>query len=91
MICSCHFTYTYILALHFACLQSFDANPHYKLMKELFTQIFGTPCNHPKSQPFIDNVYTFSISDNRVWFRNYQIVEESGSLTEIGMVLIYNM
>ena len=60
-------------------------------MKELFTQIFGTPCNHPKSQPFIDNVYTFSISDNRVWFRNYQIVEESGSLTEIGMVLIYKM
>lgn len=62
----------------------FDDEPHWKLIKELFTQIFGTPKSHPKSQPFIDHVLTFTIIDNKVWLRNYQIVEENGSLAEIG-------
>lgn len=62
----------------------FDEEPHWKLLKEMFTQIFGTPKSHPKSQPFVDHVLTFSIVDHRVWFRNYQIVEENGTLAEIG-------
>lgn len=62
----------------------FDEEPHWKLIKELFTQIFGTPKSHPKSQPFIDHVLTFSIVDHKIWLRNYQIVEENGSLAEIG-------
>ena len=62
----------------------FDEEPHWKLIKELFTQIFGTPKSHPKSQPFVDHVLTFSIVDHKIWFRNYQIVEENGSLAEIG-------
>ena len=62
----------------------FDEEPHWKLIKELFTQIFGTPKSHPKSQPFVDHVLTFTIIDNKVWLRNYQIVEENGSLAEIG-------
>jgi ribosome biogenesis protein BRX1 len=62
----------------------FDDEPHWKLIKELFTQIFGTPKSHPKSQPFIDHVLTFTIIDNKIWLRNYQIVEENGSLAEIG-------
>lgn len=62
----------------------FDEEPHWKLIKELFVQIFGTPKSHPKSQPFIDHVLTFSIIDNKIWFRNYQIVEENGSLAEVG-------
>ncbi|XP_067935786.1 ribosome biogenesis protein BRX1 homolog [Watersipora subatra] len=70
--------------------KAFDSVPHYQLLKELFTQIFGTPNNHPKSQPFVDNVYTFSICDNRIWFRNFQIVEESGSLVEIGPRFVLN-
>lgn len=64
--------------------KKFDEEPHWKLIKELFTQIFGTPKSHPKSQPFIDHVLTFTIIDNKVWLRNYQIVEENGSLAEIG-------
>ena len=64
--------------------KKFDEEPHWKLIKELFTQIFGTPKSHPKSQPFIDHVLTFSIIDNKVWLRNYQIVEENASLAEIG-------
>ncbi|PIO26470.1 hypothetical protein AB205_0167640, partial [Aquarana catesbeiana] len=53
-------------------LQAFDRDPYLTLLKELFTQIFGTPRYHPKSQPFVDHVFTFSIADKRIWFRNYQ-------------------
>ncbi|XP_052090529.1 ribosome biogenesis protein BRX1 homolog [Mytilus californianus] len=70
--------------------KNFDTEPHWNLLKELFTQIFSTPNYHPKSQPFYDNVYTFSIHDNRIWFRNYQILEEDGSLAEIGPRFVLN-
>ena len=59
----------------------FDTDPHYKLLKELLVQIFSTPNFHPKSQPFIDHVINFSVLDNKIWVRNYQIGEE---LAEIG-------
>ncbi|CAG5121273.1 unnamed protein product [Candidula unifasciata] len=70
--------------------KAFDSEPHWLLLKELFTQIFGTPNHHPKSQPFTDHVFTFSIQDNRVWFRNYQILAEDGSLAEIGPRFVLN-
>lgn len=73
---------------------SFDENfaqaPHYALLKELLTQIFGVPNRHPKSKPFFDHVYTFSILDKRIWFRNYQILSEDGGLTEIGPRFVLN-
>ncbi|XP_053304108.1 ribosome biogenesis protein BRX1 homolog [Spea bombifrons] len=69
----------------------FDQNAHYSLLKELFIQIFGTPRYHPKSQPFVDHVFSFSIADNRIWFRNYQIVEEDASLVEIGPRFVLNL
>lgn len=75
-------------------LLSFDENfskkPQYALLKELLTQIFGVPNHHPKSQPFFDHVYTFSILDNRIWFRNYQILTEDGGLAEIGPRFVLN-
>ncbi|XP_075236218.1 ribosome biogenesis protein BRX1 homolog [Lycorma delicatula] len=74
-------------------LLSFDKNfnePHYALLKELFTQVFGTPNHHPKSQPFVDRVITFSVHDNRIWYRNYQIVSEEGGLAEIGPRFVLN-
>lgn len=37
-------------------------------------QTFSTPRYHPKSQPFVDHVFTFTIADNRIWFRNYQVI-----------------
>ncbi|XP_002741649.1 ribosome biogenesis protein BRX1 homolog [Saccoglossus kowalevskii] len=70
---------------------SFGGEPHYALLKEVFTQIFSTPYHHPKSQPFVDHVYTFSVGDNRIWFRNYQIVEEDGSLAEVGPRFVLNL
>ncbi|XP_073477064.1 ribosome biogenesis protein BRX1 homolog [Aquarana catesbeiana] len=70
---------------------AFDRDPYLTLLKELFTQIFGTPRYHPKSQPFVDHVFTFSIADKRIWFRNYQIIEEDASLVEIGPRFVLNL
>ncbi|CAN9504294.1 unnamed protein product [Ophioblennius macclurei] len=69
----------------------FDSEPHYALLKELFIQTFSTPRYHPKSQPFVDHVLTFTITDNRIWFRNYQIIEEDASLVEIGPRFVLNL
>ncbi|XP_011305366.1 ribosome biogenesis protein BRX1 homolog, partial [Fopius arisanus] len=70
--------------------ENFTTNPHYALLKELFTQIFGVPNQHPKSKPFFDHVYTFSVLDNRIWFRNFQILTEDGGLAEIGPRFVLN-
>lgn len=55
----------------------------------MFIQIFGVPNQHPKSQPFVDNVLNFSVLDNRIWFRNYQILDENGAIAEIGKFKFY--
>ncbi|KAK8757417.1 hypothetical protein V5799_004952 [Amblyomma americanum] len=70
--------------------KAFNETPFSRLMKELLSQVFGTPRYHPKSQPFVDHVFTFSLLDHRIWFRNYQIVEESGALVEIGPRFVLN-
>ena len=66
-------------------------------MKELFSQIFGVPKFHLKSKPFVDRVLTFSVIDNRIWLRNFQIVEQQVDktkktlmLAEIGPRLVLN-
>jgi len=71
--------------------ETFDTNPWSKLCREVLTQIFGTPAHHPKSQPFFDHVFSFRIMDRRIWFRNYQIIEEDGSLVEIGPRFCLNL
>ncbi|KAM9591249.1 ribosome biogenesis protein BRX1 homolog isoform 1-T2 [Morphnus guianensis] len=50
---------------------TFDKEPHYALLKELFIQIFSIPQYHSKNQPFVDHVFTFTVTDERIWFRNY--------------------
>ncbi|XP_051123654.1 ribosome biogenesis protein BRX1 homolog 1-like [Andrographis paniculata] len=52
---------------------NFDKNPHWQLLKEMISQIFGTPKDHRKSKPYHDHVFVFSIVDDHIWFRNYQI------------------
>lgn len=69
---------------------TFDTHTHWSLLRELMTQIFSTPKNHPKSQPFFDHVFTFTIIENRIWFRNFQILEEDGQLAEIGPRFVLN-
>ncbi|XP_066582969.1 ribosome biogenesis protein BRX1 homolog [Prorops nasuta] len=70
--------------------ENFSKHPHYALLKELLIQIFGVPNHYPKSQPFFDHIYTFSILDNRIWFRNFQILTEDGGLAEIGPRFVLN-
>uniref|UniRef100_A0A8C5K2L7 Ribosome biogenesis protein BRX1 homolog n=1 Tax=Jaculus jaculus TaxID=51337 RepID=A0A8C5K2L7_JACJA len=70
---------------------AFDELPHYTLLKELLIQIFSTPWYHPKSQPFVDHVFTFTILDNRIWFWNFQIIEEDAALVEIGPWFVLNL
>ncbi|KAG6487124.1 ribosome biogenesis protein BRX1 homolog 1-like [Zingiber officinale] len=53
---------------------NFDNEPRWKLVKEIIMQIFGTPKDHRKAKPFHDHVYVFSIVDDHIWFRNYQIL-----------------
>ncbi|VDN27308.1 unnamed protein product, partial [Gongylonema pulchrum] len=50
---------------------------------------FSTPDHHPRSKPFIDHVFTFSLTpDGKIWFRNFQIVDETLELQEIGPRLV---
>lgn len=70
--------------------KTFGEQPQYMLLKQLLSQIFGVPNHHPKSQPFFDHVYTFTVLDNRVWFRNFQILSEDGALAEIGPRFVLN-
>jgi len=57
---------------------SFDdpARPHLQLCKEIFAQVFNTPKNHPKSKPFIDHVYSFSLYEDKIYFRCYQVLNQ---------------
>ncbi|KAL8087798.1 hypothetical protein AgCh_037806 [Apium graveolens] len=52
---------------------SFGKDTHWKLLKEMITQIFGTPKDQRRTTPYYDHVFAFSIVDDRIWFRNYQI------------------
>mmetsp|Transcript_56756 Transcript_56756/g.65028 ORF Transcript_56756/g.65028 Transcript_56756/m.65028 type:complete len:334 (-) Transcript_56756:149-1150(-) len=54
--------------------QEFDSRMHYKLMKQLLIEAFGTPNHHPKSKPFHDHMFSFTIANEKIFFRHYQIV-----------------
>lgn len=68
----------------------FNSEPFLKVIKELLVQTFGVPNHHPKSQPFVDRVYTFTYLDKRIWFRHFQILSEDGGLVEIGPRFVMN-
>lgn len=63
------------------------------LMNPFPPQTFSVPKTSRKLKPFIDHILTFSLLDNKIWFRNFQIVEKDPlkpagppqtSLVEIG-------
>lgn len=60
---------------------AFDSEPHWRLMREMLTQIFGVPRTARRAKPFVDHVLTFSILDNKIWFRNFQIIEKDPGAT----------
>jgi len=76
--------------------KEFDGQPYLLVLKELLTQAFSSPKEHPKTKPFIDHIFLFSLCDNRIWFRNYQIVEPDDkskefTLVEIGPQFVMNL
>ena len=56
---------------------AFDAQPHWSAVRDLLAVTFGTPRGHPKSKPFFDRALSFSIADNKIWVRHYQIVDDA--------------
>ncbi|KAK3901955.1 ribosome biogenesis protein BRX1 [Staphylotrichum tortipilum] len=54
---------------------AFDTEPHLRVIKEVFLQIFGVPQGARKSKPFIDHVMGFSVVDGKIWIRNYEVRE----------------
>ncbi|KAH1261127.1 Ribosome biogenesis protein BRX1 1 [Glycine max] len=52
---------------------NFEKDAHWKLLKEMLLQIFETPKDLRRTKPFHDHVFVFSIVDDHIWFRNYQI------------------
>ncbi|CAB4253638.1 similar to Saccharomyces cerevisiae YOL077C BRX1 Nucleolar protein, constituent of 66S pre-ribosomal particles [Maudiozyma barnettii] len=60
----------------------FDTSPQYKLIKELLIQNFGVPPNARKSKPFVDHVMSFSIVDDKIWVRTYEISNAARNKTE---------
>ena len=53
----------------------------------MFTNVFGTPQFHPKSKPFIDHVFSFKHLNDRIWFRNYQIMNgDDDKFTEVDQI-----
>jgi ribosome biogenesis protein BRX1 len=70
--------------------KAFDSSPHWKLIKEILCHTFNVPRGHPRSKPFFDHIFSFTLADGRIWFRNFQIVEEGTSssskmsLVEVG-------
>ena len=46
---------------------AFDSGPpQLRVLKCLFTDVFGTPRGHPKSKPFVDRVMAFYYADQKV-------------------------
>ena len=60
----------------------FETSPHYKLIKELLIQNFGVPPNARKSKPFIDHVMSFSIVDDKIWVRTYEVSNSARNKSE---------
>jgi ribosome biogenesis protein BRX1 len=61
---------------------AFDAAPHLLVIKELLSHIFGVPPGSRKTKPFIDHVMGFTLADNKIWIRCFQINETEVSKAE---------
>jgi ribosome biogenesis protein BRX1 len=54
---------------------TFDTQPHLQVIKELFLHMFGVPKGARKSKPFVDHVMGFTVAQDKIWIRCYQIGE----------------
>ena len=58
---------------------AFEKQAHLRVVKELLTHTFGVPQSSRKIKPFVDHVMGFTIADNKIWIRCYQISEAEAS------------
>lgn len=58
---------------------AFDKAAHTRLLKELLTHTFGVPPGSRKVKPFTDHVMGFTLADDKIWIRYYQISETEAS------------
>ena len=58
---------------------SFDKQAHLRVLKELLTHTFGVPQSSRKVKPFVDHVMGFTMVEDKIWIRCYQISETEGS------------
>ena len=56
-----------------------SARPELVTVKGLLEKVFGVEEGHAKTNAFYDHVISFSFADDRIWYRNYEIVEEAVS------------
>ena len=61
--------------------------PHLRLIREVLVQAFATPRGHPKSQPFHDRVMSFGWVDEKIWVRNYQVMDRTTDAHEAAKIL----
>ena len=57
----------------------FDQQAHLRVLKELLTHAFGVPLGSRKVKPFVDHVMGFTIVEDKIWVRCYQVSETEGS------------
>ena len=62
--------------------KSFDGQAHTRVIKELLTHTFGVPQSSRKIKPFVDHVMGFTIADDKIWIRCYQIAETEPGKTK---------
>ncbi|KAF2747727.1 brix domain-containing protein 2 [Sporormia fimetaria CBS 119925] len=63
---------------------AFEKQAHLRVIKELFTQIFGVPKTARRVKPFVDHVMGFTIADGKIWVRVYQISESEPGKKKTG-------
>lgn len=62
----------------------FEAQAHWRVVKELLTQAFGVPERTRGGKPFVDHVMAFTIVGGKIWVRVYQISETEAGKTKVG-------
>jgi len=61
---------------------TFDSQAHTRVIKELLTHTFSVPQTSRKIKPFVDHVMGFTIADDKIWIRCYQISETEASKSQ---------
>lgn len=54
------------------------------MLREMLSQTFGVPASSRRIKPFVDHVMGFTIADNKIWIRCYQISETEAGKAKPG-------